>query len=100
MADDNVGHGNLHSAFGQAELIKKPKTIRDSWVEWEFGLWGNGAAQTSPHNRGVSKLYLRKFLLCLVSRMVWSGWTAQVACNEICDVYEHNTIVSKILKLI
>lgn len=58
VADSNPGNGNLWGACGQAELMKKPKTLNDLQLKWEFGLGGNrGAKDFTPQERGEKNKY-------------------------------------------
>ena len=104
----NIGDANTDTNFrtrqGKVAILSStPRTLHDLWVEWEFGLADNKPAKYfTPRERGGKnkhKFYLRKFFWKQVSKMIRSGRTAQVACDEIYGVYGGDNSVTNILRM-
>jgi len=84
-----------------ARLRKKPATLHDLWVEYQFGSKGVKAAKDfSDRERGAVKsaYWMRKIFWSKCADMIKCGMSADAAINRIYEAYAPVKRVSEILK--
>jgi hypothetical protein len=97
---NNIGGGLLVRPQAQAELSPTPRSLYVLWQEYNEGIGGRKAARLfSSEERGrvKHKYCRRKNVWDLVSRLIRTGISSDVAIDRIYDVYGVNTPVTRII---
>ena len=84
-----------------ANLAKKPGSLHELWVEFEFGAPGKKAAKdfTSAERGKVKYKYcFRKAFWDKVSEMCRAGMSANRACDKVYEAYGQRTSITAILR--
>ena len=92
--EENPAPGNA------ASLSPLPKTIHALWHEYEFGIGGRKPARDfNATERGKNKhsYYRRKVVWDVIKNLVNAGWSANVACDRIYEIYGRNQPVTNII---
>lgn len=85
-----------------ATLTKNPRDLYTLWKEYEFGVGGRKPArQFTSIERGKCKYTYskRKVIWNVIDRMVRGGYTAQVACDRIYDIYGRLSLTKLVLEI-
>lgn len=94
------GAGGVANPLVLAELSPTPRTLYVLWQEYQIGIAGRKAARLftrEERGRVKHKYHRRKVVWDLVSRLINSGLTAQVACDRIYNVYGDDKTVTYII---
>ena len=102
-----AGDGNTYPNAGgvanplvPADLSPTPRTLYTLWQEYQVGISGRKAARLftrEEKGRVKHKYHRRKVVWDLVSLLINSGLTAQVACDRIYNVYGDDKPVTYII---
>ena len=103
-ANNNMG-GNagirVAAPLRRAELSPTPRTLYDLWEEWTDSIGGRKpASQFSREDRGRCKYKFCRLKIAWdrIRLLVNAGYTAQVACDRIYQVYGRSLSVTKIIQ--
>ncbi len=97
--EEGAGQGQIRLT---STLSPHPKDLHELWQEYEFGIGGRKPAKLfTAQERGKEKFKYsrRKVAWDTVERLVRAGHTAQVAIDNIYDVYGNLTVSKLISKL-
>ena len=93
-------NGGIANPLLIADLIPTPRTLYILWQEYQEGIGGRKAARLFTRDeRGKvkHKYHRRKVVWDLISQLIRSGLTAQVACDRIYNVYGEGATVTSII---
>ena len=97
---------NLEEVDEQAVLSHNPRSLKELWVEFKFGLNGNKPAEQFTRkernaNRSIrQKYYRRKVFWDLCAKMINQGFSLDNAIRKIRGIYGHSLSITKILDML
>jgi hypothetical protein len=100
LQNRNNNGGGLVRPQVQAELSPTPRSLYILWQEYNEGVGGRKAARlfsSEERGRAKHKYCRRKNVWDLVSRLIRTGISSDVAIDRIYDVYGVNTPVTRII---
>ena len=97
----------LEEVVKPAVLCPRPNSLMMLWKEYKVGINGNKPAEqftkAEKNNRAngtKQKYHYRSKVWNLIERLVKSGFTAEVACHRINQVYGFNITITQIIRAI